>query len=106
MFVDMRASRILGTPTRAAWMRAKAETMSGAGVTDAGNESNDRVEPETEFSSGDAHEVVHDQGEPFEKRLETLTLPLFFRRQDFPIDFLERRLHWRRGEVLRARWLT
>jgi hypothetical protein len=50
-----------------------------------------RIEPETELRPRHPDDFIHDVSEPFEKRLETLSLRLFFGREDFPIDFLERR---------------
>ena len=62
-----------------------------AGIAETRQQPDQGIEAESEFRSRDADELVHDQGEPFEKRLQPLAPPLFFRRKNFPIDFLQRR---------------
>ena len=56
------------------------------GVADARDETEKRIEPEAKIRAGQPEEVVHDQREPAEERLELLALFFFFRREDFPLD--------------------
>jgi hypothetical protein len=60
----------------------------GSGITEAGHQTDQRVETKTKFGSGEAQELVHDEREPFEKRLDPLVPSLFVRGKNFPIDFL------------------
>ena len=59
-----------------------------AGVAEPGNQTEQRIEPETEFRSRHAQKIIHDQRDPSEQRLELAAASLFLRRKNFPLDFL------------------
>jgi len=57
------------------------------GIAESRNKSDDRIKTETELCSRQAQELIHNQCEPLEQRLELRLFLLFFGWEDLPHDF-------------------
>src|SRR3984893_14163384 len=87
MFSAIRVRRIFGTPGASRIEKRESGNHSGRGLADSGEQADDGIEPEAKISSWDSQKIIHDQRDPFEKRIERRAFLLFLGREDFPLDF-------------------